>query len=341
MKLRSALIILSVLLANFVYAAEPLRFRGDGTFRVMQLTDLHYIADDPRCSGLLDRIKEMISSESPDLIIATGDLIYKKNAEKSIREVVQMLAGTGIPYGITFGNHDHEGGLSNEEPLKISLEYPHNLTASTEGISGTTNYCIEVRSHDADSLERILYIFDSHDYSPLRPLYRYDWIHHSQISWYRKASDAYADMNGDNRVKGAAYFHIPVSEFGKAVRTKKPRYSGSRMEKGGHTRMHNSLAGWFRHNGDVEVISVGHDHDNDFVAEWKGIALAYGRFSGGNTVYNNLRPSGARVIEFREGKEGFRTYIRQMDGKIVQEMEYPEFFLSGKWFRDVGGKSRR
>ena len=40
---------------------------------------------------------------------------------------------------------------------------------------------------------------------------------------------------------------------------------------------------------------TGHDHDIDYLVAEQGIALGYGRFSGDNTTYNNLRP-GVRVI---------------------------------------------
>ena len=33
---------------------------------------------------------------------------------------------------------------------------------------------------------------------------------------------------------------------------------------------------------------VGHDHDNDYAVMWKGILLAYGLFTGGNTEYLSL-----------------------------------------------------
>ena len=45
---------------------------------------------------------------------------------------------------------------------------------------------------------------------------------------------------------------------------------------------------------------MGHDHDNDYAVMWKGILLAYGRFTGGNTEYNHL-PNGARIIVLDEG----------------------------------------
>ncbi len=43
--------------------------------------------------------------------------------------------------------------------------------------------------------------------------------------------------------------------------------------------------------GDVMGMFVGHDHDNDYAVMWKDILLAYGRYTGGNTVYNHL-PNG-------------------------------------------------
>lgn len=44
---------------------------------------------------------------------------------------------------------------------------------------------------------------------------------------------------------------------------------------------------------------VGHDHNNDYAVMYKEVLLAYGRYSGGNTVYNNLA-NGARVIILQE-----------------------------------------
>ena len=47
----------------------------------------------------------------------------------------------------------------------------------------------------------------------------------------------------------------------------------------------------------------------------------YGRFSGCDTVYNNLGPSGARIFEFTEGKPGFRTYIRKFGEGIDYDLQ--------------------
>ena len=78
--------------------------------------------------------------------------------------------------------------------------------------------------------------------------------------------------------------------------------------------------------GDILGVFVGHDHDDDYAVFWKGILLAYGRYTGGDTVYNNLS-NGARVIEMTEGSTNFRTWIRQKDEEVINTVNYPSDFI--------------
>lgn len=78
--------------------------------------------------------------------------------------------------------------------------------------------------------------------------------------------------------------------------------------------------------GDVMGIFVGHDHDNDYAVMWHGILLAYGRYTGGNTVYNHL-PNGARVIVLKEGQRTFDTWIDLAGGQQVNRSTYPDSFV--------------
>jgi hypothetical protein len=82
-------------------------------------------------------------------------------------------------------------------------------------------------------------------------------------------------------------------------------------------------------SGDVMGVFVGHDHDNDYAVMWKNILLAYGRYTGGNTVYNHL-PNGARIIVLDEGARTFTSWIRQKDG-IVDKVSYPASFVKDDW----------
>lgn len=81
--------------------------------------------------------------------------------------------------------------------------------------------------------------------------------------------------------------------------------------------------------GGVAENNKLNDHDNDYAVMWKGILLAYGRYSGGNTVYNHL-PNGARVIELNEGTRTFSSWIR-LKGEVVDKVVYPSGFVKDDW----------
>ena len=58
--------------------------------------------------------------------------------------------------------------------------------------------------------------------------------------------------------------------------------------------------------------------------DWRGILLAYGRYSGGDTVYNDIpNGNGARIIELSEGSREFKTWIRIGGGHTINHLNYP------------------
>lgn len=65
--------------------AQNLKFNANGKFKIVQFTDVHYISDDPRSDIAIERINEVLNAENPDLVVFTGDVIYGKPAEKSMR----------------------------------------------------------------------------------------------------------------------------------------------------------------------------------------------------------------------------------------------------------------
>ena len=72
--------------------------------------------------------------------------------------------------------------------------------------------------------------------------------------------------------------------------------------------------------GDVQAIVTGHDHNDDFVMKWRDFFFIYGRFSGCDTTYNHLGPSGARVFQFTQGARPFRTWVRLQGGEVRQDL---------------------
>lgn len=306
--------------------AQTLKFNSNGKFKIVQFTDVHYIANDPRSAVSLERIGEVLEAETPDLVIFTGDVIYGQPAEEGMRTVLDLVSKRKIPFAVTFGNHDNEQGLTREELLKIIQSIPGNLTATTEGISGVTNYILPVKSSAGDKDAEILYLIDSHSYSQIEGVGGYDYIDFDQIQWYRENSRRFTEANAGVPVPSLAFFHIALPEYNQAASDETAVLFGIRKEKACAPRLNSGLFASMKEMGDIEGVFVGHDHDDDYAVMWHGILLAYGRYTGGNTVYNNL-PNGARVIELTEGEKGFQTWIRVKDNGIEQKVKFPESFL--------------
>ena len=321
-------LLLAILLGSLQLAnaqQQTLQFNKDGKFKIVQFTDVHYIYNDPRSDVSIERINQVLDMEKPDLVLFTGDVIYGKPAEEGMRTVLNLVSKRKIPFAVTFGNHDNEQGLSREELLKIIQSVPFNLTQTTPGISGVTNFILPVKASDGKRNATVLYCIDSHSYSQIKGVNGYDYIKFDQIQWYRENSKKFTEENNGVPVSSYAFFHIALPEYNQAASSESAILYGIRKEKACAPQLNSGLFAAMKEMGDVRGVFVGHDHDDDYAVSWKGILLAYGRYTGGNTVYNHLT-NGARVIELDENANSFRTWIRLKEG-VVQQVTYPADFM--------------
>lgn len=308
---------------------QTLKFNADKKFKIVQFTDVHFIYGNPKSDISLERIREVLDAEKPDLVIFTGDVIYGKPAEKGLRTVLNLVSERKIPFAVTFGNHDNEQGLTREQLFDIMKTIPYNLTATTPGISGVTNFILPLKSSDGQKDAAVLYCIDSHSYSSIEGVGGYDYIKFDQIDWYRNNSRKFTAANGGKPLPSMAFFHIALPEFNQAASDETAILTGTRKEKACAPQLNSGLFVSMKEMGDVMGVFVGHDHDDDYAVYWKGILLAYGRYTGGDTVYNNL-PNGARVIEMTEGERSFKTWIRLKDGEVINRITYPSDFIKKK-----------
>lgn len=305
---------------------QRLRFRSDGKFKILQFTDTHYIAGDNRSPRALKNVIEMLDSEKPDLVIHTGDVIFGKPAEQSLREILAPMGERGIPFAVAMGNHDGQYDKSRKEVFDIIKTLPGNINHGIEGIYGDSNDLLTIQGSDGQA-KRALFLFDSGDSTSDPDMKGYDYIHWDQIDWYRQTSARLRRQNADKPLPALAFFHIPVPEFTWGL-----RYDTHRILKGNFGEepcppsVNSGLFVSMKEMGDVEAIICGHDHDDDYAMLWRGMFLIYGRFSGCDTVYNNLKPNGARVIELTEGQAGFRSWVRCFGGEVCQNLQYPDDF---------------
>jgi hypothetical protein len=290
---------------------KELKFREDGTFKIVQITDLHIGADngnvqDQKTFRLID---EILEKEMPDLIAITGDLIWSTDdgTVQNYKRVLDHVSKWDIPFAIVYGNHDSEANTTREELYSMQEEYKNSIAEhGPEAIHGVGNYTLSIKSHNSEAAEALLYFLDSGAYAP-EQVGGYEWIHADQVNWFVSESRKYKE------VPSLAFFHIPLPEYKDVLQV--GSVSGNKLEQICSPNINSGLYTAILEEGIVLGTFVGHDHDNDYCGVLNNIALCYGRITGYN-VYGTLE-RGARVIRLFEGENRFETWLRLAGGAIV------------------------
>lgn len=319
----------SLLAATFCFAQKGgLKFNKEGKFKIVQFTDVHFKYGDPASDMALERINEVLDAEHPDLVVFSGDIVYSAPADSGMRKVLEPVSKRKIPFVVAFGNHDDEQSMTRAQLYDIIRKVPSNLLPD-RGTALSPDYVLTVKGSASDKDAALLYCMDSRSYSPLEDVKGYAWFTFDQIEWYRRQSAEYAARNNNQPLPALAFFHIPLPEYNEAASDENAILRGTRMEEACAPKLNTGMFAAMKEAGDVMGVFVGHDHDNDYAVMWKNILLAYGRYTGGNTVYNHL-PNGARVIVLDEGDRTFTSWIRQK-GEVLDIVSYPASFVKDDW----------
>lgn len=309
------------------FAQNTLRFKK-GLFKIVQITDLHYKLGVKASEQGLACVREMVQTEKPDLVVVTGDIIYSAPADSTLSVVLKTFAQLGVPFCMTFGNHDYDFKTPAVALYNQMQKTPNCVMPVLQGKN--TDYSLPILSSNGKRTAAVLYCIDTHNKPAIGGIGGYQWISHNQITWYRQRSMVYKQKNGGRPVPSLAFLHIPLPEFNYATaNTQCPMY-GSRLEKAYSPSLNSGMFASIKEKGDIMGVFCGHDHDNDYAVSYFNVLLAHGRFSGGNTEYNHLT-RGARVIVLKEGKREFDTWIREVGGNVLYRTTYPKSYVKDDW----------
>eukprot|EP01133_Synstelium_polycarpum_P002511 gene2511-2868_t len=313
-----ALSLFLLLIQSLVVMCEKpvLRFRDDGTFKIVQFTDLHY--GEQETYDQLNYISQenVLEAEKPDFVMLSGDMIsgYTERFEDGTqyKKVWDMLTKPmikrNIPWSITFGNHDAEGPWTSAMINELDMSY--NLSLSQQGpsdIAGEGNYILKVLgSNNSQDIASLIYIFDS-DTPECNGNGSWGCIQPNQVQWYKNQSDFY-------KIPAIAYVHVPpvevidlwntgtvVGDFGD---------SGVCCYYTEHSKFIETMVA----QKDVKALYFGHDHRNDYIGDYYGMDLGYGRKSGYGS-YDPKYAQGARVVQIQEKPYSVDTWIRNVHGE--------------------------
>lgn len=308
--------------------AQPaeLRFRDDGTFRIAQFTDMHLDPSKPRrlaeSEKTFARLERVLTSERPDLVVFTGDVVTGAPAEGMWRRLLDAVKRHGIPFCVVLGNHDAEQDLARTEIARIVTSYDGSLNRLADN-GELADVELTVTGRGSDRPAWVFYCLDSHDYSTIEGIDGYGWFLPGQVEWLRACCTARTEANGGRPLPSLAFFHIALPEYVAAWRNPDNSHIGRAAEDECPGVLNTGMFSAMAATGSVVGTFVGHDHDIDYLVAEKGICLGYGRFSGDNTTYNNLRP-GVRMLVLTEGARGFETWIREDDGRMVDHARFDE-----------------
>ena len=324
---------------------HALRFRENGEFRILHLTDIHKlhpnIANEPKYAyraeeksqSTLRCIRECVESENPDLVVFGGDNITgylhgwtTEYVEWCLERITAPIREKGIPLAVVFGNHDAENegecpALSRARQLKWFMRYENFIGSHNEAeMRGVGNCHIPIYAAHGDRVLWNIWCVDSNAASHQEPV-----VDETQIRWYEQTVAEEKRKYG-RTIPAILFQHIPVRQVydcieecdrdqmsfeadGKFYHTRNGMLLGGELrEKPCASPSRDQFEAWKR-CGDIRAAFFGHDHTNTFHYEVSGISLYQTVICG----YENYGDEhGGRLITLRgDGKTvAARTIIK-------------------------------
>lgn len=315
-----------------------LKFKGS-KFKIMQIADIQ--EDMPFNPDTIKLITLAIEKEKPDLVILTGDQIqgyhtcYKKDAKRKVEDCIfaftEPMERLGIPFAMTFGNHDDDCAVTKDEQLEIYKKRKTFIHTAPRNESDSATYILRIKSSNGEKDILGVYLIDSNKkesdgaYSPVKK---------EQIEWYKSTRDSIEKELGAV-LPSIVFQHIPLPEYYdtlercsffkkgrvEAYRDRKNQFyclpesapKGSFMGESPATPViNNGEFSAFKEKGDVFAVYVGHDHNNSYYLKKDGIDLGYTQGAGFNT-YGPGDKRGVRVFVFDESDvRNYETYTVTM-----------------------------
>ena len=126
-----------------------LHFSQNGTFKIVQFTDLHF---DPARSESLHGvacIEAVLNAEHPDFVIFTGDSFWGSPAREAMNTLLAPVLKRHIPYAFCWGNHDDEQDMSRAQIQQMVEAQPNNCGFTVPDVSGFSNFALPIYDSDA------------------------------------------------------------------------------------------------------------------------------------------------------------------------------------------------
>lgn len=323
------------------------KFDDDGQiseddFVILAMTDLHFEDDPELRDKTIDMMVRNISDVNPDLVVFTGDIILSNHQQLDGVRFAKLFEDMGVYWTFIFGNHEARAEKEYHKYflMKNMSQYEHCLAKfGPSELFGYGNHIINIMNRGG-SIKQSLFLFDSG--RNISDKYRfengldsdlrgYDYLKNNQKNWYRNHIEEQRRVYGD--FKSLMFMHIPLCEyenvnrldkFGEYVPTGKAKILyGSQYESIGCSPVNSGMFSLIKELGSTQAVFAGHDHVNDFCAEYDGVKLVYVQTSG----YETYTMGDLRKWDESKWMQGATVITVKNDGSIELKQRFNRDYL--------------
>ncbi|KAH3742825.1 metallophosphoesterase family protein [Pelomyxa schiedti] len=309
---------------------------NDGTFKVVQFTDMHFEYDYPDQETTQVQ-QTVLDSElfgaRVDLVVTSGDMLtgndkWSADEETALwKQMVGPMMDRGLNWAITFGNHDDRGVMTRQELMTLDQSLQGSLSQiGPTDLPGVSNYWLPVYSDSGETdIAAVLYFLDTLDSGQCPNVSGNGCATYQQVEWYKNVSRT-LNVDRTSPFFSLMFFHIPLDEY--MALWNEEVCIGTKGERVCCPDLNTGLYDALVEMHDVQVASCGHDHLNDYCgafSEHPWLQLCYGRKTGIGGWYPFEKPHGARVFHLTldsQGNVGYSMWIRNEHGEQEVQLEH-------------------
>ena len=247
---------------------------------------------------------------------------------------MEPVVSRGIPFAVTFGNHDEQSGMTNDEQMEIYRNIPGCVdwlnSRGQEILHGTEEgtFAVGIRNFEETQTVMAVYLMDSRGDAPGGG---YQTLNPRQVFWYKGARDTFEQEHG-RLIPGIVFQHIPMPEYYRLLKKTDKKTKGAVRTYRTHANEYYVLdpekyrSGSFkeavsipdnnarefesfREKGDIFAVYCGHDHRNSFVGNCGGLDLGYTPSCGFNEYGDGVNRAAREFIFHEEDPAAYETRL--------------------------------
>ncbi len=276
----------------------PLRFRSDGGYRILMMSDSHLKPG--KEERTLRAMETLIDAVRPDLVLLNGDNVSAFGDRETFEALLEKLASPmetrHIPWAHVFGNHDQTPEVPKAYQQAAYERYPWCVSKAGPGdLPGCGNYFLPVLDERDEPVFGVWGLDSQQDlrtqtvplsypgdlyWDVLMPATLssnsdYDLIRFEQVMWYWNTSVTLERLYG-RRIPSLMMFHIPLIEYRAVLlNAHRAQLRGEFNERLSTSEINSGLFAAVFQRGDVRAVFSGHDHINTFDGVDCGIRMGY------------------------------------------------------------------